>query len=71
MEFTYLGGDGDGTCTDGRTCPSFYATDQGTYVVQGGVLSPVDLAKLQVPPGEGAVEIPASLVEVIRRAHSG
>lgn len=71
MKFTYLGGDGDGTCTDGRTCPSFYATDRETYVVQGGLLSPEDLATLQVPAGESAVEIPATLVEVIRRAHTG
>lgn len=70
MRFEMLGGVAGADCADGRTCPTFYATDRGSYVVQGDLLSPDDMAQLRIPPGEGAVEIPAALVEVIRRAES-
>jgi hypothetical protein len=69
MKVRILGGLGeDGTCADGRTCPTFYATDRGTYLVQGNLLSPDDAAGLKIPLGEGVVEIPPALVEVIRHA---
>lgn len=71
MEFRLIGGVGDGNCQDGRTCPTFYATDHGTFVVQGATLSAEDSAKLKMPAHESAVEIPAELVEVIRRAERG
>lgn len=72
MKVQILGGMGeDGSCADGRTCPTFYATDRGSYLVQGNLLSPEDAAGLQIPPGEGVVEIPPALVEVIRLAHRG
>lgn len=59
----------NGDCDDGRTCPTFYATDRGTFVVQGWDITDAQaLADLGLPPGESAVEIPASLVEVIRDA---
>lgn len=58
-----------GSCDDGRTCPTFYATDRGTYVVQGWDVTDLPaLEDLKLPPGESAVEIPGSLVELIRDA---
>ncbi|GAA2055311.1 hypothetical protein GCM10009800_50610 [Nocardiopsis rhodophaea] len=51
----------DGTCRNG-TCPTIYATDRGTYVVQGYVVRQGELAgQLNIPEGESAVEIPAEL----------
>jgi hypothetical protein len=72
MKVRILGGIG-GTidCPDGRTCPTFYETDRGSFLVQGSLLSPEEVAGLQIPPGEGVVEIPPALVEVIRRADRG
>lgn len=65
MKLTQIASD----CDDGRTCPTFYETDRGTYVVQGwDVTDPHALNDLRLPPGESAVEIPASLVEVIQGA---
>lgn len=71
MKVQILGGVGGDDCSDGRTCPTFYATDRGSYLVQGNLLSPEDAANLQIPSGEGVVEIPPALVEVIRRAERG
>jgi hypothetical protein len=58
-----------GTCSDGKTCPAVFATDRGSYVVQGWDVSDAEaLASLRLPSGESAVEIPAELVEALRRA---
>ena len=47
------------------TCPTLYATDRGTYVVQGFVVGAE--AGVDVPEGESLVEIPAELLaEVVR-----
>lgn len=62
MRLTFLGKDPHSRQTD---CPSFFATDRGTYVVQGWrVTDPDALAALQergMPGHETAVEIPAAL----------
>ncbi len=58
-----------GTCPDGRTCPTVYATDRGTVVVQGYKLEGDDLARMAMPDGESAVEIPVALLEEVARAH--
>lgn len=51
-----------GECPDKRTCPTVYATDRGTVVVQGYAITDAEaIADLALPPGENAVEIPASL----------
>jgi hypothetical protein len=47
-----------GACRDG-TCPTIYATDRGTVVVQGYIVTDADLT---VPEGEALVEIPAELL---------
>lgn len=53
-------------------CPSLFATDKGTYVVQGWKIADEEaLAELHrrgLPDHETAVEIPAALVEHFRQA---
>ncbi|AXI76875.1 hypothetical protein [Peterkaempfera bronchialis] len=59
MQLTLLGT----TSTDGN-CPTLYATDRGTLVVQGyRVTDPGTVAQLRdLLPGETAVEIPRELL---------
>jgi hypothetical protein len=52
-----------GSCFDG-TCPTIYATDRGTIVVQG---QQVDDDDVTLGPGEVLVEIPA---ELLRQANA-
>ena len=53
-----------GNCTDGKTCPALAATDRGSYVVVGKVVTdPEALGALGIGDGEIAVEVPASLLE--------
>lgn len=48
--------------------PTVYATDRGTYVVQGWrVLDEEALASMTVPDHETAVEIPAALLRFLPR----
>lgn len=55
-----------GTPSAGGNCPTAFATNRGTYVVQGAkVTDPAALAQLRergLPEHETAVEIPASLL---------
>jgi hypothetical protein len=44
--------------------PTVYRTDRGTWVVQGWVVSdPEALAQMDIPAGEGAVEIPDRMIQ--------
>jgi hypothetical protein len=52
-----------GGCFDG-TCPTIYATDHGTVVVQGQEVSD---SEVTLGPGEALVEIPA---EVLKQANA-
>lgn len=53
-----------GSCPDDKTCPTLYATDRGTAIVQGYLVTdPEVLATLGLPEGEAAVEVPMSLLE--------
>ncbi|MEE2039073.1 hypothetical protein Q8791_17815 [Nocardiopsis sp. CT-R113] len=65
MELTPLAGE----CTNRRTCPTVYASDRGTIVVQGYTLAAEDLAGITLPEGENAVEIPLSLLREAARVH--
>ena len=56
-----------GNC-QGTNCPTIYRDDDGSYVVQGYTVT--DTSELSLPPGEGAVRIPAALVDELRRAVS-
>lgn len=63
MRLTRVGG-----CDDG-TCPTVYATDRGTYVVQGAIVSDADvLANVNVPAHETLVEVPAELLRSLKVA---
>ena len=57
MKLTVLGS----SSVDGD-CPSLYATDRGTLIVQGLKLDPEVLASLTMPDRETAVEIPLALL---------
>lgn len=61
MKLTFLG-----TTSINGSCPNLYATDRGTYVVQGYKITDADaLAALHergMPDTESAVEIPAALL---------
>jgi hypothetical protein len=51
------------TCGGGPSCPTVHATDRGTIAVQGYVIDdPEALSVLELPPGEGVVEIPVALL---------
>jgi hypothetical protein len=57
MQLTKLAG-----CSGG-TCPAVYATDRGTYVVQGAIVTDPDaLATVNLPEHETLVEIPAEML---------
>ncbi|OLT29178.1 hypothetical protein BJF83_00800 [Nocardiopsis sp. CNR-923] len=58
-----------GECSNRRSCPTVYASDRDTIVVQGYALTPEDLAEITLPEGENAVEIPLSLLKEAARAH--
>jgi hypothetical protein len=61
MRLTKLAG-----CSGG-TCPTVYATDRGTYVVQGSVVTDPDaLAAMHLPEHETAVEVPATLLASLK-----
>ena len=53
-----------GTTSDDGQCPTLYATDRGSYAVQGDIVAdPEALADLRhVLPGETFVEIPKELL---------
>ncbi|MFC8431888.1 hypothetical protein [Streptomyces sp. NPDC057253] len=48
-------------------CPTLYATDQDTYLVQGWKIFANDLLmQLDVPEGQTAVEVPTELFEFLK-----
>jgi hypothetical protein len=53
-----------GTTSDDGQCPTLYATDRGTYVVQGKIVNDAEaLGDLRhVLPEEAFVEIPKELL---------
>lgn len=64
MKLTLLG-----TESENGGSPTLYATDRGTYVVQGWRVTDADaLGTLRVPGHETVVEIPAELLRFARSA---
>ena len=62
MQLTFLGKD-----TTGNESPTLYATDRGTYVVQGWKVTDTEaLGQMSVPDHETCVEIPQGLVKFFR-----
>lgn len=61
MKLRFLGKDSTPT-----NSPTLYATDQGSYVVQGWIVTDrATLARLAVGGGETLVEVPAALLEYL------
>lgn len=66
MKVTYLG-----TTSNVGQCPTAYATDRGTYLIQGSIVTdPEALAELRkrgngIPDHETVVEVPAELMQFI------
>jgi hypothetical protein len=60
MKLTFLGVE-----SDVNGCPTLYATDRGTFVVQGWKITDAEvLAQVRdLPDHEDVVEIPRALVE--------
>jgi hypothetical protein len=51
----------------GGTCPTVYATDRGTFVVQGAIVTdPQALASVDLPANEALVEVPAELLRSLK-----
>lgn len=51
------------TCNDGKTCPALHRTDRDTVLVQGWAVADSELlARLELPSGAEAVEVPTGLV---------
>ena len=61
MHLTFIGKDPESNPTGS---PTVYRTDRGTWVVQGWVVDdPEALARMDIPAGEGAVEIPDRMIQ--------
>jgi hypothetical protein len=61
MQLTFLGGDSGPTGS-----PRAYATDRGTFVVQGYKVEDAEaLGQLSIPDHETVVEIPATLLKYL------
>ncbi|SDU25822.1 hypothetical protein [Jiangella alkaliphila] len=63
MRLTYLGKTSD---SGKNGCPALYATDRGTFVVQGKIVTDPDaLADLRdLAPDETIVEVPADVLQL-------
>jgi hypothetical protein len=56
----------NGGCNDG-TCPTVYATDRGTFVVQGAIVTdPEALTSVNLPAYETLVEVPRELLASLK-----
>ncbi|TCN29178.1 hypothetical protein EV644_1419 [Kribbella orskensis] len=64
MQLTLVAGDPESQPTNS---PTLYKTDRGSWVVQGWVVDDPDaLAKLNLPDGETAVEIPDRMIQIFK-----
>jgi hypothetical protein len=66
VRLTFLGKDPDSKTDDS---PTIYATDRGTYVVQGWIVTDSEaLSELgDLPDGETVIEIPGRVVQFFKR----
>lgn len=57
-----------GTCSDGETCPAVHFDPvRDEFVMRGYLITdPRRLVELDLPPGEGAVRLPASMFPELR-----
>ncbi len=64
MRLTLIGKDPESNPTGS---PTVYRTDRGTWVVQGwNVTDPEALSQMDIPSGEGAVEIPDRMLQFLK-----
>lgn len=67
MKIEFLGS--TGRCQNGGgSCPTLYATDRGTFLVQGYMVTDAEaLAQLgRVPDGEVVAEVPGDILALAR-----
>jgi hypothetical protein len=63
VELTFLG-----TTSDNGGCPTLYATDRGTFVIQGWKVDDAEaLGNMDIPNNETAVEVPRELLNFAPR----
>jgi hypothetical protein len=68
MRLTFIGKDPESNPTGS---PTVYRTDRETWVVQGWVVTDQEaLAQMDIPGGEGAVEIPDRMIQFFRQGGS-
>ncbi len=49
--------------------PTVYRTDRGSWVIQGWVITDLEvLAQMNIPPGEATVEIPDRMIPFFKEA---
>jgi hypothetical protein len=61
MRLTFIGKDPE---SNPAGSPTVYRTDRGSWVVQGwNVIDPEALAQMDIPHGEGCVEIPDRVIQ--------
>jgi hypothetical protein len=69
MKLTFVGKDPESNPTGS---PTVYRTDRSSWVVQGWTLTDVEaLEQMNIPDGEGCVEIPDRMVQFFRQGESG
>lgn len=66
MRLTFMGKDPESNPTGS---PTVYRTDRASWVVQGWVVTdPEALDQMDIPDGEGCVEIPDRMAQFFRQA---
>jgi len=69
MRLTFIGKDPDSNPTGS---PTLYRTDRNSWVVVGWVVTdPEALAQMNIPEGEGCVEIPDRMIQFFGQGHRG
>jgi len=69
MRLTFVGKDPDSNPTGS---PAVYRTDRRSWVVQGWLVTDAEaLVQMDMPAGEGCVEIPDSIIQFFRQAECG
>lgn len=69
MRLKLIAGDPDSNPTNS---PTLYRTDQGSWLVQGWVVTDVDaLAEMNIPAGETVVEIPDRMIQFFKEDSGG
>jgi hypothetical protein len=68
MHLTFIGKDPDSNPTGS---PTIYRTDRDSWVIQGWLVTDPDaLARMKIPEGEAAVEIPDRMLPFLRAGGS-